>query len=59
MRKYAKSIVAVIGSLITVLLGVVPPHGTLFTVLTAVAGALTIAGVYQVPNKVDAPEPAK
>ena len=51
---YAKALVAVAGSTVTAALGLVPPHTTVWTVLTIVSAALTAAGVYLVPNQVTA-----
>ena len=47
----AKAIVALVGSVVTALLGTVPPHTTLWTVLTFVAAVCTMVGTYAVPNK--------
>ncbi|HEY8723460.1 MAG TPA: hypothetical protein VIL92_06325 [Gaiellaceae bacterium] len=46
----AKALVAVAGSTVTAALGLIPPHTTLWTILTVAAAAITAAGVYLVPN---------
>jgi hypothetical protein len=46
----AKAFVAIAGATVTAALGLIPPHTTLWTILTIAAVALTAAGVYLVPN---------
>lgn len=47
---YAKAIVAIVGAAVTAGLGIVPPHSTMWQILTVLAAAVTAAGVYLVPN---------
>lgn len=46
----AKALVAIAGSTVTAALGLIPPHSTVWTILTILSAALTAAGVYLVPN---------
>lgn len=48
---YLKGIIALLGVAATTLLGLIPPHTTLWIVLTVLAAVVTAAGVYIVPNK--------
>lgn len=51
----AKSWAALLGAIVTALLGTVGPDDTLGQVLTALAAVLTAVAVYRVPNA-DAPD---
>jgi hypothetical protein len=57
VKKYAKAIVALIGTTVTFLLGVVPQGTPTWTILTGVAALLTVLGVHQTPNAGGSPEP--
>lgn len=46
----AKAYCALIGAIITAVLGTVPPSTTVWTVLTIVSAVLTAVVTYQVPN---------
>lgn len=46
----AKSWAALVGAVVTALLGAVAPDTQLFQVLTAVAAVATAVAVYRVPN---------
>lgn len=46
---YGKLIVAVLGTAVTTLLGLIPPHTTLWIVLTVLAAVVTSLGVYAAP----------
>ena len=47
----AKAYAALIGSVITALLGTVPPHTPVWTVLTFVAAVCTAVATFRIPNK--------
>lgn len=57
MKTYAKAIVALIGTTVTFLLGVVPQGTPTWNILTGVAALLTVLGVHQTPNATAAPDP--
>lgn len=46
----AKAWAALVGSVVTAVLGTVPPHTTVWTVLTVVAAVATALTTYAVPN---------
>ena len=46
----AKAYAALVGAIVTAILGTVPPHTTAWTVLTAVAAIATAVATYVVPN---------
>ena len=46
----AKAYASLVGAVITAVLGTVPPHTTLFVVLTALAAVATAVTVWRVPN---------
>ena len=48
--KYLKSIIAVVGAVVTSSLVLFPPDSTTFQVLTVVSAALTAVAVYLFPN---------
>lgn len=54
----AKAYAALVGSIVTGLLATVPPHTTVFTVLTFVAALATALVTFSVPNKPKATTPA-
>lgn len=47
----AKAYAALIGAIITAILGTVPPHTAAWTILTVVAAVLTALATYVVPNQ--------
>lgn len=47
---YAKSIVAVLGAMVTAALAIIAPDTDLFTVLTIASAGITALGVYVIPN---------
>lgn len=49
--KYAKFVVAIVGSAVTAALAIFPPGTSAYNALTILSAALTAAGVYLVPNK--------
>lgn len=49
--KYAKAIVAIVGSTVTAALAIFPPGTSTYNALTILSAAATAAGVYLVPNK--------
>ena len=49
--RYAKAVVAVIGSAVTAALAIFPAGSSTYNALTILSAALTAAGVYLVPNK--------
>lgn len=46
----AKAYAALVGSIITAVLGTVPPHTTLFIVLTALSAVATAVATWRIPN---------
>jgi hypothetical protein len=46
----AKAYAALLGAVLTAVLGTVPPHTQLWTVLTLVSAVLTSVATYVVPN---------
>lgn len=46
----AKAYAALVGAIVTAILGTVPPHTTTWTVLTIVAAVATAVATYAVPN---------
>ena len=50
MKQYAKAIMAAIGAAITAAAGLVAADSTVGKVLTVAAAAVTVLGVYLVPN---------
>lgn len=50
MSKYAKAIVAIVGSAVTAALAIFPPGTTTYNALTILSAAITAAAVYAVPN---------
>ncbi len=53
--KYAKALVAALGTAASAALATVPPNTTLWQVLTAIVAVATVVGVYYVPNKIATP----
>lgn len=47
----AKAYAALVGAVVTALLGTVPPHTTLWTVLTFAAAVCTAVATFSIPNK--------
>lgn len=47
----AKAYAALVGSIVTGLLATVPPHTTVFTVLTFIAAVATGLVTFRIPNK--------
>jgi hypothetical protein len=50
IRENAKAWVALLGVIVTALLGTIPPDDRLWQILTAVAAVCTAIAVYEVPN---------
>jgi uncharacterized membrane protein YuzA (DUF378 family) len=46
----AKAYAALVGAVVTALLGTLPPHTQLWTVLTGVAAVATAVATYKIPN---------
>ena len=53
----AKAYCALVGSVVTAILGTVPPHTQLWTILTVAAAVLTAVATYAVPNAAPADDP--
>lgn len=53
MMKYAKAYAALIGAVVTAVLGTVPPDTGIWQVLTVVAAVCTAVATYAIPNASD------
>ena len=47
----AKAWAALVGAVVTAVLGTVPPHTEVWTILTAVAAVCTALATFAIPNK--------
>jgi len=59
LKPYAKSIVAALGGALTVAATFVAPASTWGHIIAIALGALTVAGVYAVPNTPAVPDAVK